>query len=188
MRKNNFFTNACAALPRRSFFAQRNAAISESRLPCVSVALRQHRTVLGSPVQGSHRGNAERFSAPLCKGSWRAFGATEGLYPRRGIASTQILVYSITSKRKFVMKFSHRRIFSPFHIDLACAMPNMENIANRYNNKHKHKHSKKGKKESKKVESHFLPLFHRNFQLFNNLSTKLSTSAEFSTKKGSFLS
>jgi len=43
--------------------------------------------------------------------------------------------------------------------------------------------NKTGKKKSKKVESHFLPLFHRNFQLFNNFSTRFSTSAEFSTKK-----
>ena len=45
-------------------------------------------------------------------------------------------------------------------------------------------YNKKGKKKSKKVESHFLPLFHRNFQLFNKLSTKFSTEAGFSTKSG----
>ncbi len=70
-------------------------------------------------------------------------------------------------------------------------MANIANIANmpnihKHKHKNKHKHSKKGKKESKKVESHFLPLFHRNFQLFNNLSTKFSTFTEFSTKNGSF--
>ena len=66
----------------------------------------------------------------------------------------------------------------------------MANMPNRHkhknNNKNKHKHSKKEKKDEEKHEPHFLPLFHRNLQLFNNLSTKFSTLAEFSTKISSF--
>ena len=57
----------------------------------------------------------------------------------------------------------------------------MANIANKHKNKNKH--SKKEKKDEEKAKPHFLPLFHQNFQLFNNLSTKFSTSVEFSTKK-----
>jgi len=64
----------------------------------------------------------------------------------------------------------------------------MANIANKHKNKNKNKHSKKEKKDEEKTKPHFMPLFHRNFQLFNNLSTKFSTSTEFYTKIGSFLS
>ena len=68
----------------------------------------------------------------------------------------------------------------------SAAMLNFLNMPNRHkhknNNKNKHKHSKKEKKDEEKHEPHFLPLFHRNSQLFNNLSTKFSTLAEFSTK------
>ncbi len=44
--------------------------------PYFSVPLCKPRTealrcILGSPVRGSRRGFAVRFSAPLCKGSWQ---------------------------------------------------------------------------------------------------------------------
>ena len=38
-----------------------------------------HKSCPKAVCAGVHKSNWCRFSAPLCKGSWRALGATEGL-------------------------------------------------------------------------------------------------------------